>query len=106
VKALSQFVISVFELVEAEGRDLRTSVRSEARDALAAIVSLALAIAVLILAVPLFAGGTWLMASGLLLWLETQVSRPTATFLAGLCVFAAGVGCLALFRSFANRCRQ
>lgn len=106
MKAISDFVISVFELAEAEGRDLRTSVRVEARAARAAVISLSLALAVLGLAVLLLVGGSWLMVSGFHLWLETQVSRPLAAVLAGLSVFGFGVGGLVLFRSFIKRSSQ
>jgi hypothetical protein len=99
MKALSDFVISVFELAEAEGRELRTSVRSEAKAARAALIGLSGALAVLVLAALLLFGGTWLMVSGLHLWLETQVTRPLAALLAGLSVFGLGVGCIVLFRS-------
>jgi hypothetical protein len=106
MKAISDFVISVFELAEAEGRDLRTSVRVEAGAARAAVIRLSVALAVLVVGALLLGGGAWLMLSGLHLWLETQVSRPLAAVLAGLSVFGVGVGCLVLFRSMIKRRRQ
>lgn len=98
MKALSQLVIAVFELAEAEGRDLRASVRIEARAARTALIHFSLALAVLVLAVLLLAGGAWLMVSGLHLFLQTQVSRPLAAALAGLSGVATGGGCIALYR--------
>jgi hypothetical protein len=98
MRALSQLVISIFELAEAEGRDLRTAVRAEARDLRTTIVDLAMAIAILLLSIPLFTAGAWLIVAGLMLWLETQVSRPMAAVLTGIAVTALGAVCLLVFR--------
>jgi hypothetical protein len=97
--SLAQFVISVFELAEAEGRDLRALVRAEARDFRTVLASLGIAIATLLVSVSLFVLGAGLLVAGLLWWLETQVSRPQAAGLAGLAVVALGFASLFLARS-------
>lgn len=102
MKAISEFIISVFNMAEAEGRDLRASIRGEASAFRAAVVSLALALAVLILAVLCLAGGAWLVVFGFHLWLESQVPRPLAAALAGLSVVIIGVGGLVLCRSMTS----
>ncbi len=99
MSAISQFVISVFELAEAEGRDLRTTVRAEARDLRTVVVNLATASAVLLLSVPLLVAGAGLMTAGLMWWLESQLNRPLAAAITGLVVSALGLGCLFLFRT-------
>lgn len=103
MKAISQFVVHVAGLVEAEGNALLTVVRGEARRAHATATNLAMSLAVLFVAVPLFVGGFWLLAAGLMWWLETQVSRPLAACLTGIVVLAAGSGCLLGFRALAGR---
>ncbi len=105
MKLLSDFVISVFELAEAEGRDLRTSVRTEAAAFRAEVLCLLLSIGVLALAVLLFTGGAWLMVYGLHLWLETQVSRPAAAALAGLVALLLAAGCVVLFWSMTRKAK-
>lgn len=103
MKVVSQFVISIFDLIEAEGRALRTVARTEARQAHSALVNLAMGVTFLFVAVPLFVAGAWLLAAGLMWWLETQVSRPLAATITGLVVLMLAVGCLALFRSLTSR---
>jgi hypothetical protein len=106
MKMLSDFVISVFELAEAEGRDLRTTVRTEAAALRAEILCLSLAIGVLAFAVLLFTGAAGLIVFGLLLWLESQVSRPLAAVLAGLGAFVLGIGCVVLFRLLTRKAKS
>lgn len=103
MNAISQFVISVFELAEAEGRDLRKVVRAQARDVHEAVATFAMGMAVLLVSVPLLVAGVWLMAAGLMWWLETQVARPIAAGVTGLIIIAIGVVCLLLFRSITRR---
>jgi hypothetical protein len=99
MKAISQFVISIFELVEAEGRDLRAAARTEGRDLRLVLVNLALALGILLVTVSLFLAGAGLIIAGLLWWLETQVPRSLAAAITGLVAISLGVGCLLLFRS-------
>lgn len=100
MKAIAQFVVNVVDLIEAEGRSLRTIVRSEARCAQSAAKNMAMGTAFLLAAVPLLVAGVWLMAAGLMWWLETQVSRPLAAGLTGLALLALAAACMLCFRLF------
>lgn len=94
MKAISELVIHVFDLVEAEGKTLLHVVRNEASRARTTVANMALAIGVLVVAVPLLVSGLWLMAAGLMWWLETLVGRPLAAGITGLVLIlfaAAGV---------------
>lgn len=103
MKAISQFVIHVVDLLEAEGSALRAAVRVEARRAQTSVTNMAAGAAFLLVSVPLLVGGFWLVAAGLMWWLETQVSRPLAACLTGLAVLAVGGGCLIGFKVLAGR---
>ncbi len=106
MKAIAQFVVHVFDLIEAEGGALLTVVRSEARRAHTAAASMAMGVAFLLIAVPLFVAGTCLSAAGLMWWLETQVSRPLAAVLTGFVVLGAGGGCLYCFTLLTRRAER
>ncbi len=103
MKAISQFVVHVFDLLEAEGRCLRAAVRSEARRAQGVAASLAMAMSFLLVAVPLLIAGVGLVAAGLMWWLETEVSRPVAALITGAAVLVVGTGCMAGFKLLARR---
>lgn len=103
MKAIAQLVVRVFDLLEAEGRALRASVRVETRRLHTTATNMALGATCLLIAVPLCVAGFGLMAAGLLWWLETQFGRPLAAGLTGLATLGAGVGCVFCFRSFAAR---
>ncbi len=92
MKAISSFIVHVFNLIEAEGAALRTAVRDEARRAQAAAANLATGAGVLIISIPLLIAGFGLLAAGLMWWLETQVSRPAAASLTGAGLLAVGAG--------------
>ena len=104
MRAISTFIVRVCDLLEAEGRSLRSAVREEARDArehgkrLAAGLGTGLVtgLAILLIGVPLVVGGTALMAAGLLSWLETQMTRSLALGTTGLAVLVLGGLCLGL----------
>jgi len=110
MKVISQFVISIFELIEAEGRglrtalraegrDLHTALRAEARDLRSVVVDLAIGIALLLAAMLLFMAGVGFMVVGLMWWLETHMPSSLAAVITGLVIFALGLVCLLLFRS-------
>jgi hypothetical protein len=96
VKAISEFVVHATDLLEAEGRALLTVVQGEARRARAVGLSLVVALAFLVVAIPLALAGLWLLGAGLMWWLESEVSRPLAAGLTGVATLSvAGVflGC-------------
>jgi hypothetical protein len=105
VRALSQLVIAVVELAEAEGRDLRAALRGEAARARSAFLHAAAAVAVLFVTVPLIVGGLWLMAMGLVAFLEVRLGEPLALMTSGGVVVLVGVGCLLKFRSMERSAR-
>lgn len=105
MKVISQFVVRVFDLMEAEGKALLTVVRAEARGVRATATNVAMGVAFLLIAVPLCVGGVLLLAAGLMWWLETLVGRPLAACLTGLMILGAGGGCLSCFRLLAGRDR-
>jgi hypothetical protein len=88
MKEISQFVVRVFDLIEAEGRVLLEVGRAEARQVQGAVNSMALGATCLLISIPLFVAGFSLLAVGLMWWLETQVTRPLAAGLTGLVVLA------------------
>lgn len=93
MKAISQFVVRLVDLLEAEGRAAMSVARSEARHVRRMAAHLALGVAVLCIAVPLCLGSVWLLTTGLRGWLETEVSRPLAAGLSGLVLLAVGAAC-------------
>ena len=103
MKAISQLVVHVFDLIEAEGRTLLTVFRGESGRVRTVATNMAMGVAFLLVSVPLFVAGVWLIAAGLMWWLETQVSRPLAAGLTGLAILAVGAGCLSCFRFLAGR---
>ena len=103
MKSISQFVVSVMNLVEAEGRELRTVVRGEARDFHDAYVKIAMGTAFLFVAVPLLIAGVALVATGFMWWLETQVTKPLAAVFTGAATCLLGFICLFVFRALAKR---
>ncbi|MEK6703469.1 MAG: hypothetical protein AABZ53_14510 [Planctomycetota bacterium] len=102
MKVISQFVVHVFDLIEAEGRALLSVVREEASRARARASSMAVGVTFLIVSIPLLVAGALLMAAGLMWWLETQVGRPLAAALTGALILGLGGACLLGFRALAG----
>lgn len=98
MRAISELVVHVFDLIEAEGRALLHVVRTEANRARTTLSNLALAISVLAVAVPLLVSGLWLMAAGLMWWLEAVVGRPLAAGITGLMLVILASGGVLMFR--------
>lgn len=103
MKAVSQFVVHVFDLLEAEGGALRRAVRDEAGRASRSAANLFLGLAALVVAVPLAVVGVGLIAAGLMWWLESEVGRPLAAALTGVAVIVAAAICVAWFRAVVAR---
>lgn len=95
MKAISQFVVRVFDLIEAEGRTLLAVVRDEGARIQAVVTNLMLATALLVMAVAFVLGGCGLIACGMVHWLEGVISRPAAFVLTGLA--GASLGCISLY---------
>lgn len=105
MKVISQFVVHVFDLIEAEGRALLTVVRGETLRLRDAAADLATGLAFLLVSIPLFVAGFLLLAAGLMWWLETLVSRPLAAALTGGAILCLGGVCMMCFRALAGRRR-
>ncbi|MCP9874390.1 hypothetical protein [Synechococcus sp. Cruz CV-v-12] len=103
MKAISQFLVHVVDLVEAEGRSLRSVVRGEAERVQATVASMLLGVAMLLISIPFVISGVWLLGAGLMWWLETEVGRPLAAGLTGLAVLSVGGAFIGGFRSLAGR---
>lgn len=105
MKVISQFVVRVCDLIEAEGRTLRSVIRHEAAQihahAQAMIANLLLGSALLVLAVCFVIAGFGLIAMGLLRWLEPLISQPAALVLSGLGGASLGCVCFYIFRKVA-----
>jgi uncharacterized RDD family membrane protein YckC len=97
MKAISEFVVHVFDLIEAEGSALRTVVQHEAQIAHGRIATLVLGVAVLAAAVPLVVSGLWLLGAALFWWLEHEVGSPLAAAITGLLVLGSGLALVAGF---------
>ncbi len=103
MKMISQLVVHIFDLVEAEGHSLRSAVREEAGRAHEVIVNLVLGVGVMLVAAVLSVAGLGLLAASLLWWLEPYVGKPLATFICGVLVLALSGGGLLIFKSIVNR---
>lgn len=94
MKVISEFIVRLFDLLEAEGRVLRWAVRTEVRHMRGAAADCGLAIVLLLVSGALLVGGVGSAAWGLMCWLETLVGRPLAAVLTGVAL--GGVGALSL----------
>ena len=103
--SISQFVVRVFDLVEAEGAALRAVLRGEGQRLQVVACSLAMGAAMLLIAVPIVISGIGLLAAALMWWLESLTSRPLAAAATGVVVLAVGVGFLMTFRALTLRAR-
>ncbi len=105
MKAISQLVVHVFELVEAGGGALRANVRNEMYRASLAVTDLVYSGAFLIVAIPLCIAGVLLVGAGFMWWLETQVSKPLAALLTGFVLLIASAVFVMIARKIARRQR-
>lgn len=99
MKVLSQFVVHVAELLEAEGATLLAIGRSEAQALHRAVAGLALGMAFLLLATALAIAGIGLLAAALVLALDAQWGRPFAAAATGLILLLLASAALWSFTS-------
>lgn len=102
MKVISQFIVKVMDLLEAEGKAALAAVQGEGRRLRSAVRDLLVGVAFLVISIPLLVAGILLMAAGTMWWLETHVDRPAAALLTGLLVLLVGGACLFVFRTFAG----
>lgn len=103
MKMISQLVVHIFDLVEAEGHSLRSAVRAEASRAHAAIVNLVLGVGVVLVAAVLSVSGLWLLAASLLWWLEPKLGKALAACVCGVLVLLLAGGGVLIFKSIVRR---
>jgi len=106
LKALSQFVVHLFDLIEAEGRTFLAIGREEVRHARNAVADLAIGAVFLVVSIPLFLCGLTFLVVALFWWLETLVERPLAACITGFVVMTAASAALLVFRSMAGKGRS
>jgi len=102
VRAISQFVVRVSELMEAEGRSAVRAARVEGRVLHGVARRLALGAALLAVGVPLCVGGVALVAMGSILALEPSVGRPLAISAVGIAVLFISLACATAYWSFTH----
>lgn len=95
MKVISQFVVRVFDLIEAEGRTLLAVARHEAARVHVIVTNMLMATAILVMAVVFVLGGCGLVAMGAVAWLEPHTGQPAALVLIGIA--GAALGCLSLY---------
>ncbi|MFZ4573975.1 MAG: hypothetical protein ACOYN0_06230 [Phycisphaerales bacterium] len=105
MKAISQFVVRVADLFEAEAQALGTVLRAEARHAHSVLLDTAVAATLLLIGVPLIVSGFGLLAAAIYLWLEPMLGRPLAACSSGCGLLFIGAGCVLLFTRCSNRRR-
>lgn len=103
MKAISQLVVHVADLIEAEGRTLLSIVRDQGRRVHEATMSAAVAVMFLVMTVPFVLAGFGLLAAGLLWGLEPVVGRALAAAATGAALLMIGAGCFAMFRACSRR---
>ncbi|MBS0197654.1 MAG: hypothetical protein JSR77_12945 [Planctomycetes bacterium] len=103
MKVISQFVVHVCDLLEAEGRELRAVVRGESEQLRMGLARMAAAVTVLTASMILCLAGVGLLGIGLLLWLEPHVGRPLAAGLTGVALLALSAAGFTGFRVLSRR---
>lgn len=97
MKAISEFVVRVMDLIEAEGALLRTVVRAEARAARRDAAGFAIGVAILSIAVPVCVASVGLFAAAIWSWLEPIAGTSAAAAVMGGGLLVVGAGLLAVF---------
>lgn len=102
MKAISQFVVRLVELVEAEAKAAGGVLRVEARRAHSLVCETAMAATFLVVAAPLMLAGASLLAAGLYWWVEPTWGRAVSAAVVGLVLVGAAAGCMLCF----SRCSE
>ena len=97
MRAISQFVVRIMDLIEAEGSLLRAVIRVEASAARRDASGFAIGIAILSIAVPICVAGIGLLAAAVWSWLEPAAGAPAATAITGGALLMMGTALLGMF---------
>lgn len=99
---VAQFMVGLFDLIEAEGRLLRVAVRAEARAARAKAARFVLGVVMLVAAVPILLAGLGLTSAALFWWLQPYVGQPAALGILGAVWLIIGLTLVARFNQLAG----
>jgi hypothetical protein len=99
VGRISQYIVGVTDLLEAEGRSLRGVLRAEAREFKQTAAKMSLGFAVLLAAAPLAVAGLGLLLAALFWALSGPMGQPAAAAITGLVTLAVCGGLLWLFKT-------
>lgn len=91
MRVVSQFIVRVCELIEAEGAAFLSIARQEAGRARSVAVQLAVGLALLAVAIPVLITGLGLMTLGLYWLLEARLEQWLAACLTGASVLGVGL---------------
>lgn len=105
LNTISEFVVRVADLIEAEGRSLRAVVSAEMQTASKSLATAVLAAVMLLASGCLLLAGLGLLALALEWWLESFLSRHLAVALTGVALIALASVCLLWVRAI-TRCSR
>jgi hypothetical protein len=94
LKAYTEFIIRLADLVEAEGRSLRGTIRTEARSLRMGAVKVGLFVGLIAAAAPLCLTGVGLVLLAAYLWMAPELGPPGAALITGLLTLAVAGGLL------------
>lgn len=103
VRAASQFIVHVCDLIEAEGSALRAVIREETGRWHATVSDMIFGLSLLLIAVPVAVGGVGLLAVGLIWALEPRLGAPLAMGVAGIAAVVVAIGVMAALRLQSRR---
>ena len=98
VARISQYIVGVTDLLEAEGRSLRDVARAEGRELKQATGKLLMGFAVLLAVAPLAVVGLGLLLAALFWAVEEPLGRPAAAAITGVVALSLCGGLLWLYK--------
>ncbi len=99
MKRISEMIVRVTDLMEAEGRSLREVARVEGRVLRQVTARLTLGLAVLLATAPLVVAGVGLLLAALFMALRDPLGQPAAAAITGVVTLGVSGGLLWLFKT-------
>jgi hypothetical protein len=99
VARISQYIVGVTDLLEAEGRSLRDAVKAEGRDLKQTAAKLGLGFAVLLAMAPLAVAGLGLLLASLFWALRGPMGQSASAAITGVVTLGVCGGLLWLFKT-------